>query len=184
MEKSGDEIENAISTLRKQNNSYLNQIKQLIKQIKTNHQLHLFTYFTYSLNISHNPEQESLCIGSYHLVNRGTVPLHNPYICIKLSENTPFSFSGKYTYEPLKHTSKTPGGWQRLNEKSNKEEFWLKPFDVEVIHPEETLTFSNFQVKWQPTGNYAGSIMGFAYSDETKDGITAVNPISLNGTAY
>ena len=112
----------------------------------------------------------------------GIEPITNPYICIKLPEQSPFSFSGKYVYDNFKRTLKTPGGWQRINEKENKEEYWLKPLGKQSIEPNETLSFSDFQVKWMPTQSYAGSIMGFTYSDELKDGIAVLNPINLNGS--
>ena len=51
-----------------------------------------------------------------------------------------------------------------------------------MLNPSETLTFSNFQMKWLPESSYAGSIMGFTYGDEAKDGISSFNQINVNGT--
>ncbi|MCP3029091.1 hypothetical protein [Halobacillus sp. A5] len=179
-----DELDKSITLLRNQNEMYFKQLKDLIIQLKNKNRIQLLSYFTYSLSISHDPGQESLCFGSYHLTNTGTVPLINPYICIKLSENSPFTLSGKYTYDSSKPSSKNPGGWQRMNEKTDKEEFWLKPINTEVINPEETISFSNFQVKWISDMDYAGSVLGFAYSKEVPEGAAVLNPISLNGTTF
>ena len=66
--------------------------------------------------------------------------------------------------------------------KTNKEEFWLKPLGKPSIEPNETISFSDFQITWTPTESYAGSIMGFTYSDQMKDGIAVINPINLNGS--
>ena len=117
----------------------------------------------------------------YH--NIGNQPITNPYICIKIPKESPFHFFGKYVYENFKQTLKVQEGWQRINEKTNKEEFWLKPLGKPSIEPNETISFSNFQIKWSPTESYAGSIMGFTYSDQLKDGIAVINPINLNGTS-
>ena len=79
---------------------------------------------------------------------------------------------------------KSGGGWERINDKTNKEEYWLRPLTKSTIEPNETLSFSNFQIKWSPTESYAGSIMAFTYSDQLKDGVAVINPINLNGTIY
>ncbi len=82
----------------------------------------------------------------------------------------------------FKQSLKVADGWERTNEKTNKEEFWLKPLGKASIEPNETISFSNFQITWSPKESYAGSIMGFTYSDQLKDGIAVINPINLNGT--
>lgn len=180
--RGGDNIEAKMTELRLQTKSYLSEIRKWVEELQNPDSLNIISYFTYSLDISHNPEEESLCLGSYHISNRGNQPITNPYVCIKVPEQSPFSFSGKYVYENFKQKLKVPGGWQRINEKENKEEFWLKPLGKQLIEPNETLSFSDFQIKWTPTQAYAGSIMGFTYSDQLKDGIAVLNPINLNGS--
>jgi hypothetical protein len=178
----GNDVEAKITEFHLQTKSYLSEIRKLVDELHNSARENIISYFTYSLDISHDPEQESLCIGSYHISNRGNEPITNPYVCIKIPEQSLFSFSGKYVYENFKQRLKTAGGWQRINEKENKEEFWLKPLGKQSIEPNETLSFSDFQIKWTPTEAYAGSIMGFTYSDQLKDGIVALNPINLNGS--
>ena len=175
-------MEQKITKLHQQTKSYLDEIKKLIAQPIIPNKINVISYFTYSLNISHDPEQESLCLGSYHIHNTGNHPITNPYICIKIPEESPFSFSGRYVYEDFKQSLKNASEWERINEKTNTEEFWLKPLGNASIEPNETISFSNFQIKWSPTKSYAGSIMGFTYSDQSKDGIIVINPINLNGT--
>ena len=53
--------------------------------------VNIISYFTSSFNISYNPDEESLCLGSYHIRNIGNQPITNPYLCIKLPEDSPFS---------------------------------------------------------------------------------------------
>ncbi len=177
-----NDVEAKITELQLQTKSYLSDIKKWVDELHHPDRLNIISYFTYSLDISHDLEQESLCLGSYHISNRGNQPITNPYVCIKIPKESPFFFSGKYVYDNFKQKLKTPGGWQRINEKENKEEYWLKPLGKQSIEPNETLSFSDFQVKWKPTQSYAGSIMGFTYSDELKDGIPVLNPINLNGS--
>lgn len=182
MRHGGNDVEAKIEELHLQTTAYLSEIRKWVDELHHPDRLNIISYFTYSLDISHDSAQESLCLGSYHISNRGNRPITDPYVCIKLPEQSPFSFSGKYVYENFQQRLKSPGGWQRINEKEDKEEFWLKPLGKRLIEPNETLSFSDFQIKWNPTSSYAGSIMGFTYSDELKNGIAVLNPINLNGS--
>ncbi|NYF26358.1 hypothetical protein [Sporosarcina sp. JAI121] len=177
-----NEVEMRIMKLQHQTKSYLHEIKELAEGLSDPARLTIISYFTYSLDISHNPEQESLCLGSYHIHNTGNQAITNPTVCIKVSKESPFSFSGRYVYENFKQSLKVADGWQRMNEKTNKEEFWLKPLGRTSIEPNETISFSNFQITWSPKESYAGSITALMYSDQLKDGIAVINPINLNGT--
>ena len=173
-----------ITKLRHETKSYLNEVKTLVDELKEPDKLDVISYFTYSLNISHSPQEESLCLGSYHVRNMGRKPITNPYLCIKIPKESPFSFSGKYVYEHFKPSLKSGGEWERINDKTDKEEYWLRPLTKSTIEPNETLSFSNFQIKWSHTESYAGSIMAFTYSDQLKDGVAVINPINLNGTIH
>ncbi|WP_342515039.1 hypothetical protein MKY34_10120 [Sporosarcina sp. FSL K6-1522] len=179
-----NDVGDKIVQLHQQTKSYVDEIKKWVHANRESNKSAIISYFTYSLNISHNPEHESLCLGSYHVQNIGNQPITNPYICIKIPTDSPFSFSGRYTYENFKQSLKNAGGWERLNDKANIEEFWLKPSGKTVIAPDETISFSNFQIKWIANADYAGSIMGFAFSDQQKEGVTVINPINLNGTVH
>ncbi len=177
-----NDVETKITKLQHQTKSYLTEIKKIVEEFKEPDRMNLISYFTYSLNISHDPEQESLCLGSYHVHNLGNQPITNPSVCIKVSKDSPFAFSGRYVYDNFKQSLKVADGWVRTNEKTNKEEFWLKPIGKASIEPNETISFSNFQITWSPKESYAGSILGFTYSDQMPDGIDVINPINLNGT--
>lgn len=178
------DIEAQIIKLHEQTKSYVREIRKLVEVPHHLNQISITSYFTYSVNISHVVGQESLCLGSYHIHNTGYLPITNPSICIKFPKESPFSFSGRYVYENLKQSLKKPGEWERINEKANSEEIWLKPLGKNLIEPNEKISYSNFQIKWTPTKSYGGSIMGFTYSDQTTDGISVLNPINLNGTIW
>lgn len=138
----------------------IEQIKDQLIAIKTEtdrimNDEQLISYFTYSLNLAHEMEGENLCLGSYHIRNIGHKTVTNPYICIHLPKDSPFAFTGKYVYPDKFQKVKNPGMWERMNERDNLEQFWLKPLEHQTIQPNESLTFSNFQIKWTPTENYA-----------------------------
>lgn len=179
-----DEIEEKIKSLAHQTKFYVNEIKKKIEQFNIVNNEILISYFTTSINISHNVEQESLCLGSYHIRNTGNQLITNPSICIKLPEDSPFSFSGKYVYGQMKKNVNDTIVWERINDTKNKNEFWLRPIDQISIKPNEMISFSNFQIIWSHHHSYNGIISGITYCDEVPEGIEVVNPISLSGTNY
>ncbi|MEG0258685.1 MAG: hypothetical protein RR595_05170 [Lysinibacillus sp.] len=179
-----EDVEVKIGELTQQNKYYFDQMKKMINSLTISSDVSLISYFTTSLNISHDSEQESLCLGSYHIRNIGSQALTNPYLCIKLPENSPFMFSGRYVYEHFKQNLKGPGEWERIRDKANKEEYWLKPLGKTTIEPNETISFPNFQIRWSQNNSYAGSIIGIAYCDQVKGGISVLNPININGFSY
>lgn len=177
------EIKEKLILLNSKTANYINEIKKLINEYEPlEKQINIISYFTYSLNISHDKQLESLLIGSYHIHNLGTKLLTNPIICIKISSPSTFLFSGKYVYERSKNVVQRKDAWKRINDHSNKEEYWLQPLSNSTIQANEVITFSNFQLKWLPKEAYATSIHGFTYTDEYKEGISAINPIYLNGS--
>ena len=176
-----DDIEEIIKSLAHQTKHYVDEIKKRIEQIPIVINKTLISYFTTSINISHPIEQESLCLGSYHIRNTGNQLITNPSICIKLPEGSPFSFSGKYVYGQMKPNSNDTIIWERINDTKNKSEFWLKPIEQISIMPNDTISFSNFQISWPNHPSYSGIISGITYCDEVPEGIEVVNPISLSG---
>ncbi|MFD2046663.1 hypothetical protein ACFSTA_20605 [Ornithinibacillus salinisoli] len=176
-----NDVRKKVAALQKMNASYVKQIKSLISDMDVSSSIPFISYFTYSLNISHEPERENFCIGSFHIHNLGNKPLVNPYICIKIDSESPFDFSGKYFYKDSKQKVRLNQAWERFNDPKDKHEFWLKPNEKHTLEPSETLTFSNFQVKWIPNSSYIGRINGFLYGDKINEGINALNQISING---
>lgn len=178
--KNHAELKEKITQLNNETNFYLSKIKEYVANIKQNQKMNVVSYFTFSFSISHDNEQDSLIIGTYHIHNLGNKLLTNPYICIILSPDSLFSFSGKYINKKNNVSMKAPGAWERLNEQTDKKEYWLRPLENQIIEPSQAIAFPNFQVKWLPKESYSGSIMGFTYSDELNEGIPAINQIYLN----
>lgn len=179
-----DHVEEKINELKKQTDFYVHEIKKVVEELIIPDSVNIISYFSSSFNISYNPDEESLCLGSYHIRNIGNQPITNPYLCIKLPEDSPFSFSGRYVYEHFAPNLKGNSSWERINDQSSKEEFWLRPIGKTTLEPNETLSFPNFQIKWGHNSSYSGSIMGFTYCDQFEDGVVVLNPINLNGMDY
>ncbi|QOV12396.1 hypothetical protein [Viridibacillus arvi] len=177
-------MEEKINELKKQTDFYVHEIKQMVGKLIIPDSVNVISYFTSSFNISNNPDEENLCLGSYHILNVGNQPITNPYLCIKLPEDSPFSFSGKYVYEHFAPKLKGNSSWERINDQSSKVEFWLRPIGKTTLEPNETLSFPNFQIKWGHNLSYSGSIIGFTYCDQLEDGVVVLNPINLNGISY
>ncbi|WP_173918946.1 hypothetical protein [Halobacillus sp. Marseille-Q1614] len=176
------EISNKLKEWKNLNLHYLQQINELTSTIKKPANFQVISYFTYSMSVDHTPAADNICLGSFHLTNLGNVPLHNPYICIKLSDDHPFKFSGKYVYKGTKQKMKLGNAWERFNEGEDVNTlFWLKPTEANILKPLETLVFSNFLVEWKSSPSYKGSIMGFVYGDELKEGESSLNQINISG---
>lgn len=173
-------LQEKVHTLQQQTKFYIQEIKEIIQKLPISKNTKLISYFTSTFNISHNLEQESLCLGSYVIHNIGNEPLTNLRICITLPENSPFSFSGRYVHEHFKPSFQGPNEWMRIKNTNKKNEFWLTPLSKKTLEPNEIFSFSNFQIKWSPNQSYAGSIIGYTYCDQLEDGVTVLNPINLS----
>lgn len=177
-----DDIKQKLEQLQQMNEQLIQEFMTFFQEKASSHEIQAISYFTYSLNISHKRGNENFCLGSYHIFNISNRVSTNPYICIKLTPANLFEFSGKYFYKDSKQTMKFANSWERLNEPTNKEEYWLKPQNIVQLEPFQTLSFSDFQIKWTPKETYSGSILGFTYSDEWKDGVPSLNQINVSGT--
>lgn len=140
-------------------------------------------YFTYALQLSHGREQESFCLGSFHIKNIGNVDITKPIIHLTLSEGAPFSLQGKFVNSQSTLSNKLTNGWERIDDPANPSVYQLKPLGISVIPPGGQLSFTNFQLIWSPTSSYAGSVTGTFFSDQTPDGMAALNSININGSA-
>ncbi|WP_404453350.1 hypothetical protein LG329_03390 [Virgibacillus necropolis] len=176
------EYRQKVNYLNEKTITYIAEIKENLNHYEKSQDFNVLCYFTYSLNLSDDKKVDNLSIGSFHILNIGNQPLTNPYICIKLSPKDLFTFSGKYLYNKPNQLMNSPDAWERINDRDEKEEYWLKPVGIKTIEPSQKISFSNFQVKWPPQKSYFGSITGFVYCDEFKDGKAAINQFSVSGT--
>lgn len=174
------DIESKLSEYHQSTRFYLEEIKEALSSRM--HRLDCIAYFTYALHLAHDATDESFCLGSFHIQNTGNQPLTNPFIHITLSPEAPFSLHGKFVSTQTTLSTRLTGGWERMNDRANRFEFHLRPIDKPSIQPGETLLFSNFQLNWQPSNSYFGSMTGTLFCDQHPDGVAALNSININGT--
>ncbi|GAA0454231.1 hypothetical protein [Alkalibacillus silvisoli] len=174
-----------IEKWRESRREYFQEIKGLIDQtVKKEHDV--LSYFTFSLSMD-DLGGEHLAIGSYHIQNIGSKPIKAPYICFKFSDDHPFEFFGKYVSARSDSNSnnqirrQTQGEWERIHHSEQNNEIWLKPSQEVTIQPDEQLSFSNFQLKWQGDRSYQATMLGFTYSDQMPSGTPAINQFNISG---
>ncbi len=102
-------------------------------------------------------------------------------MCLRIRTTVPYDFSGKY-HLPNSNVSTRPllSEWERVEQES-EEDFWFKRMGDSELLPGETVSFSNFQLKWKADDNYTTVIEGFVYCDLVKKGTTALNQINISG---
>ena len=175
-------MEAKINELQQQTDFYLTELRTVFDKINAKKTGRVLSYFTSSLNMSYADDEESLCLCSYHIWNIGNVPLTNPTITIKLAEDSPFTFSGRYIHSifqrNLRQTNQNE--WVRINNDGHKNTFSFKPLEKTVIKPNEILSFEQFQIRWLNNTPCGESITGITYCDQFQDGIAAINPINLS----
>jgi hypothetical protein len=181
MNSSFIDIESKLLEYHQSTQFYLNELKEVLSLRP--HRMDCIAYFTYALHLVHDSAEESFCLGSFHIQNIGNQPLTNPIIHIILSKDAPFTLHGKLVSNQSPLSAKLTGGWERLNDRADRFEFHLKPIGKTSIQPGETLSFSNFQLNWQPSESYFGSITGTLFCDQHPNGVTALNSININGTS-
>ncbi|MYL31035.1 MULTISPECIES: hypothetical protein [Halobacillus] len=167
--------------LKKQQEARIQDIREKINAWKAGQREAVICFFTHSIHISHDTDQECMMIASFHIRNLSHQKMHDPYICLKMSEDAPFQFSGKYVHKEQAGKMKAAGAWVRMDEQQKKNEFWLKPLDHTGIEPGGSLTFANFQLKWKHETSYAASVHGYAYGKGWESGVPSLNQMSASG---
>lgn len=175
------DVERKLMELQQSTQFYLDELKEAVSRQVYHYEC--ISYFTYALDLSHEQTKESLCLGSFHIINLRNRPITNPFITITLSEEAPFTFHGKFTSNRNALSPILTNGWERMNDRSNRFEFQLKPIGITTIPPGEMISFSNFQLSWHPQISYSGSMTGTLFSDQHPDGMAALNSININGTS-
>lgn len=88
---------------------YMEAFRDRIKELEKARSWKVISYFTYSVHLAHDRSKESILLGSYHIHNIGEEPFVDPYICLQLSEDSPFSFPGSICTKIRFRNCKCPG---------------------------------------------------------------------------
>lgn len=164
-------------------------------QITTNESsTEIQSYFNYSLILPDeaDEEKEIAIMGNFVIQNKGTEPLHDLIICIRLRPKKIGRLSGKIATHSVRaesnplFESSVAEEWEFLHEnwkdKIKKDgEYWMKPVEFTELSPGELIHFSNFELRLtEPEEKNGGVIEGFTYCKELPKGTLALNNIVIN----
>ncbi|VEF49045.1 Uncharacterised protein [Bacillus freudenreichii] len=114
-------------------------------------------FFDYHLMINQAKSESHKVIGNLIIKNTGTVPLKNPFICLRVNPAGSVRITGQILPPNVVstkglQTEKGARGWQFikenwLEEAEEKGELWIRAIDDLVIGPDEAVTLSNLQMR-------------------------------------
>ncbi|RAK22123.1 hypothetical protein B0I26_102111 [Anoxybacillus vitaminiphilus] len=167
----------------------LNEIKKAKEQGNDRQHVSALSYFTYSLLLPKTTEQKGTVIANFVIHNTGSVPLENPFICLKVMPKERAILSAKLGEDVQYDRRLNPlvmEPWQYINEDANKiveekGEFWLKPVHISQIEAGQKLSFSNFQLKFDIEEEQTTyKVEGFFYCKQLPNGVRALNNIVIH----
>ncbi|KMY51289.1 hypothetical protein [Peribacillus loiseleuriae] len=175
------ELENKLKEMEIESIEFQEKIRTCLHNKKQVQVSNPISYFNYSTIIDQENNQEHTVIGTFHFHNQTALPLHSPVILLKINSDKPYDFSGKYVL-PNKPLQNETFFWERIeNSKSNRDkEYLFKPVSNEIIPPNETFSFSNFQLRFTNVEPAYIQVEGFIYYKERMEGIASLNSISIN----
>jgi len=142
---------------------------------------HPFCYFNHSfvfdtLDKEKNPT--CLIVGSFYIKNTSNEVKNDPFILIKITSIDSFKFTGRFLTDSKQHSRGF--SWERVYVSSldPKNHFCLKPINKKKLKQNETLSFHNFQIQIPLHSSII--VEGYAYFDESNDGVSSINSININ----
>ncbi|UQD51871.1 hypothetical protein C0971_07320 [Bacillus methanolicus] len=133
-------------------------------------------------------EMEVIVVGNLIIKNTGTETLNNPTICIRIKPPQDVRLGGKIgsvTHTALMIDGTNTEAWHYIHDNWKEKtmdtgEHWLKPNHCRQLEPGEKLTFANeLRISTSKEDKFV-MVEGFFYCDEIKNGITALNNITIN----
>jgi len=190
MDQSISTIESKISQLEEE----LLYVKKTIVDLKKTEQstvvkgFKIISYFSYSFVLPKNDHNNGMIIGNYILKNVGEVSIENPFICLKIVPAEDATMTAKIGQEIQYERKLNPlsmESWDYINEEAkelvqHRGEYWLKPINTQMIDSGKSLSFANFQLKFNIQSTESIKVKGFVYCDQLKNGLEALNHISIH----
>lgn len=173
-----EEIRKVFSAIKQEHHEKIHKLEQSLFKNPFSTQSCL-AYFTNTLSIAPNRDEEHIIIGKFHLVNSGHTPIQQPIIFFTLKSEISVSFSGKFAPIETKEASGLYE-WERVKTEGDpKKEYCFKPLKVTTLAPGQSIVFSDFQLKFPQVEQKGISLDAFVYYKELPDGVKALNSISL-----
>ncbi|MDQ0157340.1 hypothetical protein [Robertmurraya andreesenii] len=114
-------------------------------------------FFDYHLMINQANSENLKVIGNLIIKNTGTVPLRNPFICLRVSPAGSIRITGQILPPNVASTKglqtvQGARGWQYIKENwfeeaEEKGELWIRSINDLVIGPDEVVSLSNLQMR-------------------------------------
>ncbi|ADU31077.1 hypothetical protein [Evansella cellulosilytica] len=147
----------------------------------------ILPYFHFVTFLPEQGEEETLVLGNFSIKNEGNSPLKQPIICIRISPPKAAHLSGKILMMHRNDQVITDAEeeWTHVYRDWKKRiqhhgEYWLQPLHCNEINPNETLTFSNFEIRIRKKNNISNiNIDGYVFSEASSEGFPALNNISF-----
>lgn len=151
--------------------------------------LNIISYFAYSLLLPKNEQEKGTIIGNFIIKNIGDVPIEKPSICLKIIPADYAVITAKIGQEIEYERKLNPlmmESWSYINDEAkelvqDRGEYWLKPINTQKLDSGKSLSFTNFQLKFNHIQEPISiKVKGYVYADQLTNGLEALNHISIH----
>ncbi|OIJ10389.1 hypothetical protein BKP37_17745 [Anaerobacillus alkalilacustris] len=151
----------------------------------------VISLFNYSVILPDMTEEtkEVLILGHLIIKNNGPDPLTTPFICIRTKPTEAATLGGKINFikkSDLVIDATLSEEWTYVDKNWKEKvketgEHWLRPVGKNQLLPNESLNFSNFDLRCiKPEEGSSVIIEAFIYFQEKKEGLASLNKIVIN----
>lgn len=147
-------------------------------------------WFSYSIMLPDKAEEEEdiTVLGNLMIKSTGNAALNNPIICLRMKPAENVRLGGKIgsaSHTALMIDGTSTEAWTYIDDNWKDKaletgEHWLKPNSSRKLEPGMMINFA-YELRISPGKEDSFAIVeGFFYCDEMKNGISALNSISVN----
>lgn len=142
-------------------------------------------YFDYTIVLNEN--KQAVIRGNFHIQNVGSLSLGTPYVCFRFYPVDASALKGKIlSLEKTSLNERTSkpqwvfmdGGWG--DSAKERGEIWVRPYEEQSIHPDESLLLSDFQIPVKKHYDENVMIEGFVYFQKDEYKQKAANQILIS----
>ncbi|PLR80743.1 hypothetical protein CVD25_08405 [Bacillus canaveralius] len=175
-----NELESKINLMKGESEAFKAKVRELLS-VKRSSAKRLLPFFSYSIILDNNANGKHTIYGNFNIINHSPSPLYNPKFVLKIKSDHAFDFSGKYIM-PTQHIKIENLQWKLVENKNENEamEYWFTPTGAEQIDPDQTLSFSNFQIRFQNEASGYINVEGHVYVRDINEGMPSLNSINIS----
>ncbi|PLR76589.1 hypothetical protein CU633_14650 [Bacillus sp. V3-13] len=175
-----NELESKLKLLEHESETFKERIRELLIE-KSSSGKRPLPYFSYSIILDNKLNGKHTIFGNFNFTNHSPYPLYHPKFVLKIKSDHAFDFSGKYMM-PNQHIKVENFQWKLVENKNENEamEYWFAPIAAEKIDPEQTLSFPNFQIRFQNEATGYINVEGYVHCRDVDEGIPSLNSINIS----